>query len=56
MRNQGRQDGFSNNYSQGWRSNQNQNFGWNQESGPFQQQQQSLYPLVTKRLNKLEDT
>ena len=31
MSNQGKQGGFSNNnnYSQGWRSNQNQNFGWN---------------------------
>jgi len=56
MRNQGRQGGFSNNYSQGWRSNQSQNFGWNQDSGPFQQQQKPLYLLVTKRLNKLEDT
>ena len=47
MGDQGRQeDGFSNNnnYSQGWRSNQNQNFRWNQDSGSsnnqglFQQQ------------------
>jgi len=64
MGNQGRQDGFSNNnnYSQGCRSNQNQNFGWKQDhcssnkQGPFQQQQQSNYPFVPERLNKLEYT
>jgi len=33
MGNQGRQGGFSNNYSQGWKSNQNQNFGWKQDYG-----------------------
>jgi len=60
MGNHGRQGGFSNNnnYSQGWRSNQKQNFGWYQDSGsssmqgPFQQQQQPLYPLITVRLNE----
>ena len=60
----GRQGGFSNNNncSQSWRNNQNQNFGWNQDSGPSnnqgpfqQQQQQPLYPSVTERLNKFED-
>ena len=41
MGNQGRQGGFSNNYSQGWKNNQNQNFGWKQDydssnkQGPF---------------------
>jgi len=52
----------NNNYSQGWRNNQNQNFGWKQDSGPsnkqgpFQQQQQPLYPSVLERLNKFGDT
>ena len=43
MSNQGRQGGgFSNNYSLGWRSKKNQNFGWRQDhgssnmQGPFQ--------------------
>jgi len=62
MGNQGRKSDFSNNNSQGWRSNQNQNFGWKQEhgssneQGPFQQQQQPNYPSIPKRMNKLEDT
>jgi len=63
MGNQGRQSGFSNNnnYSQGWRSNQNQNFRCKQDNGSSNkqgpsQQQQPNYPLVPKRMNKLEDT
>jgi len=62
MSNQGRQGGFSNNYFQGWRRNQNKKFGWKQDhgsfnmQGPFQQQQQPIYPSDTKRLKKLEDT
>jgi len=60
MGDQGRQDSFSNNnnYSQCWRSNQHQNFVWNQDygssnmQGPFQQQQQPIYPSDTERLNK----
>jgi len=59
MGNNGRQGGFSNynNYSQGWRSNQNQNFGWKQDNGssnkqgPFQQQQQPNYPSIPERMN-----
>jgi len=40
MNNQGRQCGFSNNnnyqnnMSQGWKSNQDQGFGWKQDVGP----------------------
>jgi len=40
----------------------NQNFGWKQDNGPsnkqgpFQQQQQPLYPSVPQRMNKFEDT
>jgi len=64
MSNQGRQGDFSKNksYPQGWRSNQNQNVWWKQDvspsskQGPFQQQQQSLYPSVQERLSKFEDT
>jgi len=64
MGNQERQGGFSNdnNYCQCWRSNHNETFGWNQDSGssnkqgPFQQQQQPLYLSVIKRLDKFEDT
>jgi len=31
MGNQGRKCGFSNNYPQGWKNNQKQNFGWKQD-------------------------
>ena len=61
MGNQGRQGGFSNNYPQGWKNNQNQNFGWKQDynssnkQGPFQQQHQSNSPSIPDRMNKVED-
>ena len=40
MSNQGRQGGFSNNnnYSQGRRSNRNQNFGWKEDNGSSNKQ------------------
>ena len=61
MGNQGRQGGFSNNYSQEWKNNQNQNFGWKQDystsnkQGPFQQQHQFNYPSIPERMSKVED-
>jgi len=61
MGNQGRQGGFSYNYPQGWKNNQNQNFGWKQDynssnkQGPFQQQHQSNSPSIPDRMNKVED-
>jgi len=61
MGNQERQGGFSNNYFQGWRNNQNKKFGWKQDysssnkQGPFQQQHQSNYPFIPDRMNKVED-
>ena len=61
MGNQGRQGGFSNNYSQGWKNNQNQNFGWKRDynssnkQGPFQQRHQSNSPSILDRMNKVED-
>jgi len=38
--NQGRPGNFSNSnkFSQGWRNNQNQNFGWKSDSGPSNRQ------------------
>ncbi|KAG2409367.1 uncharacterized protein HKW66_Vig0000320 [Vigna angularis] len=60
--NQGRSGNFSNNnnFSQEWRNNQSQNFGWKQDAGPsnrqppYQHQQQN--PFVYERTTKLEDT
>ncbi|XP_047166272.1 uncharacterized protein LOC124835393 [Vigna umbellata] len=60
--NQGRSGNFSNNnnFSQRWRNNQSQNFGWKQDVGPsnrqppYQHQQQN--PSVYERITKLEDT
>ena len=63
MSNQGRPGNFSNNnnFSQGRRNNQNQNFGWKQDDSPSNrqpsyQQQQQHYPSVHDRTTKLEDT
>ena len=63
MSNQGRPGNFSNNnnFSQGWRNNQNQNFGWKQDVGPSNrqppyQQQQQHYPSVHDITTKLQDT
>jgi len=61
MGNQGRQGDFSNNYSQCWKKNQNQNFGWKQDysssnkQGPFQQQHKSNYASMPERMSKVED-
>ena len=48
------------NMAQGWSSNQNQGFGWNQDFGPFYRQspyqQEPQDPHIHERLNKLEDT
>ena len=58
----GNQSGFSNNYSQGWKNNQNQNFGWKQDygssnkQGPFQQQHPSNYPSMLETMTKVQDT
>jgi len=61
--NQGTPGNFSNNnnFSQGWRNNPNQNFGWKLDAGPSNrqppyQQQQQHYPSVHDRTTKLEDT
>ncbi|XP_019455104.1 PREDICTED: uncharacterized protein LOC109356228 [Lupinus angustifolius] len=56
---------FNNQFSQGWRGNQNQNqiFGWRQEAGPSNRQppyqssyQQGQHPPMNERQTKLEET
>ncbi|XP_019416042.1 PREDICTED: uncharacterized protein LOC109327378 [Lupinus angustifolius] len=56
---------FNNQFSQGWRGNQNQNpnFGWRQEAGPSNRQppyqssyQQGQHPPMHERQTKLEET
>ncbi|XP_019462960.1 PREDICTED: uncharacterized protein LOC109361886 [Lupinus angustifolius] len=56
---------FNNQFSQGWRGNQNQNhnFGWRQEAGPSNRQppyqssyQQGQHPPLHERQTKLEET
>ncbi|XP_019457543.1 PREDICTED: uncharacterized protein LOC109357944 [Lupinus angustifolius] len=56
---------FNNQFSQGWRGNQNQNqnFGWRQEAGPSSRQppyqssyQQGQHPPLHEQQTKLEET
>ncbi|XP_027368381.1 uncharacterized protein LOC113874354 [Abrus precatorius] len=59
---------YSNKFSQGWRQNQNQGYGWRQEAGPSNrppfhqqpsynhQQQQPHFPPIHERQFNLEDT